>query len=1632
MADVIDIAQEIDRHRKRLLDLTTNNRLLAYRKSRTRTLQIVDELPDQIFARLVASGKEFSFLPTLEEDRIEFEPNVWELPESNGPRRKEHFDSSLQTGLSEERLDKVLKTMRTDAITAIQETGVNLLYLALGLLEWFEDKNSNRTLLAPLILVPVKIDRNFDSRSHRWRYMITHSGEEVQSNLCLQKRMEQDFGIQIPDWTDELTPEQYFESLSEVVEDQERWKVRREALIGFFSFRKLLMYLDLDPKKWTGEHSLDNNAVLRQIVSGSSLDSGAPVFLDDYEIDGNPKAEAIKLVTDADSSQHSALCDIMDGKNLVIEGPPGTGKSQTITNAIAAALAAGKTVLFVSEKLAALEVVRHNLEKLGLAAFCLELHSEGAKPQKVFANLLQRLALHCSAPEEIEQKRRQLQLAKKRLQDYLAVCRQPVGPRNETVYQIFWRVVEFRTRNVPFLRTATISTDLSPEAFDLRLEVLKELGKHVAEVGLPNSHAWFGFSTTRVYPHNTDDLAISLADLTVQAKALADSLTMAATEVPSRPCELLEHCQLLSTQTLSQLHPPPEMDMTLARHLQTKSDRDTALELAKDLQDLANAEQTSTGHLLTSVAESRAAADDLSDLLQNKIPKPLCDLSLQSVQKLTAALENICTLLGNGEAHRGTLADLGHEKPQSVRELRASIERHRLVMHAVVQSPTDLVPELFMSWTEQRFVEAAERQKRLVERQSSLAIRFEISDAPAVEDLQHHRRVLRKSAGSLLRLFDREYRSTRRNMRTFLRPKAKATCVQMADDLQELEHWLVDRQQFSKDAVFVKHFGPVFKGFESDWERLETLIRWAKTVKQFGLGYAEATRLISSRNAHSAPPDPNDLNNFVNALLKEVADSGAADALIDSSHSAQTVMFDTLKARAAMLLEVLRRVLLLSGSFSFETTSTLRQVSQVVDAVALATSLREAVTGNPSYIRLCGNKNPLDFKSADVRTAIQWTGTLAQMNLPKTVLVWLSEELTRRPQQLASILTQLRTLVDQVNQQRVSLSTFGVAAEEFLCLGQDAEDITCQKTLARLVAHLSEVQSWSIFSRALARADELGLAAFCEAIVTGGLNSSNLVESFEQTFHERLAQQLVLDNPDLANFSRQRLETARADLQRLDQELIALNRREIAVETASRRPPLGITSGRVAELTELGLIHREVQKQKRHCKIRDLVRRAGRAVQALKPCFMMSPLSVAHFLPPGELKFDIVLMDEASQIRPEDALGTVVRAKQLVVVGDPKQLPPTSFFDRIADDEVQEDEETLLDDTESILEVSMKAFANVRRLKWHYRSHHESLIAFSNEKFYDNDLVVFPSPTRGAGQLGLHFHFVEGGTFVGGCNPIEADQVARAIVEHAKRSPDQTLGVGAFNLLQREAIQDRLDSICGEDSAGREAVGKLLEAADPLFIKNLENLQGDERDVIFISYTYGLDPASGKVMNRFGPMNSQHGWRRLNVLVTRARRRVEVYSSMQPEQILGGPERGRGPNSMRDYLEFAKTGLLADHGARSGREPDSPFEVAVASVVRRLGFAAVPQVGVAGYFIDVGVLLPGSNDEFLLGIECDGAAYHSAKSARDRDRLREEVLCKRGWKLHRIWSTDWYMNQHAEENRLEWIIKKTLSANLRD
>jgi hypothetical protein len=623
----------------------------------------------------------------------------------------------------------------------------------------------------------------------------------------------------------------------------------------------------------------------------------------------------------------------------------------------------------------------------------------------------------------------------------------------------------------------------------------------------------------------------------------------------------------------------------------------------------------------------------------------------------------------------------------------------------------------------------------------------------------------------------------------------------------------------------------------------------------------------------------------------------------------------------------------------------------------------------------------------------------------------------------------LAQIVESANEAKIhveELSQFGEFSwDEWLCI-KNNQKVTLRDVETRLLIckeNLVGVLPWAKYIASRSNIATLGLTDFLNALESKQIPPEFLSKAFEFSAYQSIGKRIYSDYPELLNFNARNHERVREEFQRLDSEIIKLNGKSFAnLIQKSTEVPHGSAGVRVGDYTELNLLKHEINKQRKHIPIRKLLSRAGNALLELKPIFMMGPMSVAQYLEGDNLSFDLIVMDEASQLRPEEAIGAIAKAKQLVVVGDPKQLPPTNFFDKLTespDDENEDDVPAVLTGMESILDICQLLFTPTRSLRWHYRSQHESLIAFSNFHFYKN-LIVFPSPFSKSPELGVKYRYLPKGVYKDRQNFPEAQAVVDAVINHMIKSPHESLGVVTLNQTQRELIEELLEQkfkVFSETSSFRANWDK---EGWPFFVKNLENVQGDERDVIYISTTFGKAPGTSKPKQNFGPISRPDGWRRLNVLFTRSRKRVELFTSMSAEDIVVDEKTPLGTKALHDYLDFARRGILVatDEGIR---EPDSDFEVAVANVIRNWGYEVRPQLGVAGFFIDLVVKNPRRPGEYLAAIECDGATYHSGCSVRDRDRIRQEILESLGWKnkICRIWSTDWFYNPLESIDKLK-------------
>ncbi|RAP77714.1 DUF3320 domain-containing protein [Paenibacillus montanisoli] len=1353
MNDIGSIATKLNMARQELLDLGLRNPLLNYRTYKARGLEIVNEKPSEVYRILVSDKKKMTFLEATEKktELETFEPphaGAYIDDPDDSEAAKGYLDSKLQTNYNDKQLQSRLLATYTAAKTYIEEQGVNILYMALGMLNWYESDHSQEARKAPLLLVPVQLDRV----NARERFTVIYTEDEVGHNISLAAKMKSEFGLAIPVFDEDIMEvSEYFELVKKSVEAQKRWSLDCDSIvIGFFSFGKFLMYWDLDMEHWPEHTQPLEHAVLKALLEDGFREPSS-AFGDEEHLDPYMNYEDSNLIKDADSSQLMAVLDANQGRNLVIQGPPGTGKSQTITNLIADAIGHGKKVLFVSEKMAALEVVKRRLDEAGLGIACLELHSHKTNKKLLLNDLAN--TLHLGEPhKELRSQIAVLEELRSRLNRYSEAMNTPVSSSGVTPYKALGELVHYKTslEEIDFPRVPTDGmTEWTEETFLKREALIEELQSLIRRMGAPSGHLFWGSRKKAFIPGELDQLKKAAADA---AAACSD---------------LIRQCGEIVEST-----PAPE--------------------------------------------------------------------------------------------------------PQHVDEVQSFLDIAARTLHAPKLDEVNIASEKWL-----KLKDSLHRFAASGTRYSAIRAKYDEAVLPAAwdQDVMGIRYSLISYQDKWWRFLSGRYRSAKNKAKALLRnPKANQvpglTIVDAIVEAQSCKSAVMEGEPLAREL-----FASYWNGVQTDWNELQRLIDWMVELHQSAAERLPSWSIAFISGAAQIP--------HLNQLAAEV--QHAYDACLKS-------------------LKELSNLLELDGEVRFE------------------------------------NKQPLLKQKFSV--------------LRELVPKWAEQ-------------------ADAVHE----IASFNHIAE--LCRQEDMREF----------AELAE--SWR-------------------------LSSDYLTDCFRWNRYRTLAEKAFVEREALAHFDGSRHDQVVKKFRELDKELILLNRLKLSVAHWNKLP-------RHEGGGQLGILQREMAKKTRHMPIRKLMQSAGNAIQAIKPVFMMGPLSIAAFIPPGSLEFDLVIFDEASQVKPVDAFGAIIRGKQSVVVGDSKQMPPTNFFDSLSKDDATEDDD-FVSDMESILGLFVGQNAPQRMLRWHYRSRHESLITVSNHEFYDDKLVVFPSPDAEKLDSGLIYRYLPETGYDRGrtrTNKLEAKAVALAVMHHAKHYPGLSLGVAAFSMAQMQAVMDEVEMLRRSDQEAEPFFH--AHPHEPFFVKNLENVQGDERDVIFISIGYGKTNEGYLAMD-FGPLNREGGERRLNVLVTRARIRCEVFTNLKSEDIDLNRSGARGVKALKTFLTYAEKGHL-DIPAETGKDFDSPFEEAVYKSLANAGYKVQKQVGSAGFFVDLAVVDHEQPGRYVLGIECDGAAYHSARSARDRDRLRQEVLEGLGWSIHRIWSTDWFKQPERELKRAVEAIEKAKLAS---
>ena len=1320
---------------RRLLDLSLRNNLLNIRITKN-TLQLIPANLSCLEDAL-ADGEEF---------RILHRPADWEspamdfgiyssIPESDpmvGFINSELSQKRLRFYLPENDLGKALTHLYRSSRTSIEENGANTLYLALGLLKWYETPSSERPRYAPILLLPVEIIRKSAAKG----YVIRSREEETMMNITLLEMLRQNFGISIsgldPLPTDEsgVNVKLIYSIIRNSIKNQRKWDVEEQAILGIFSFNKFIMWNDIH----NNANKMVQNKIVSSLINGKIEWEAATEEIDATDMDKQVSPADIVLPIIADSSQLEAIYEAVHDKTFILHGPPGTGKSQTITNIIANALYKGKRVLFVAEKMAALSVVQNRLAAIGLAPFCLEIHSNKTKKSAVISQLKETTEIiRQTPPEEFRKEAERLLNLRAELNQYIEALHKEY-PFGVSLYDAIIHYQSVDVESCFDIPQAYLDT-LDKDTFAQWEDAIELLVRTANACGHPYQHPLTGISITEyssAVKEGSSQLLTGFIDLltTIRQKQDVFSVLLKDTDI----------------------HPT-----------------------RKDFQTIA--------HIIQRIL-------DIPELTPGLLTLPLLNETLNEYREVVVH---------------------GQKRDEQRQEIETGFTQEILSINA---------KQMLAEWN--------------------------------------------RVSGQwfLPRYFGQ------RKIRKAINVYALKTIE--TEDIKPLLHRII-RYQEEAEAVqkYTGQLPSLFgrPGKNEDWNTIEQIIDDMTSLHSHLLNYA-----------------------------KDIA-----------------------------------------------------KVSQIKQN--LSVQLTEGIQ---------------TFRDIHAHSFNE--------------LYQLADTLTATEKKLSGML--------------------GISIE---ALYTDSADwITIALSKARTwKENLDKLKDWYQWLQAYQTLRSLGIGFIATEYKEKNIPTGQLTDSFRKSFYQAAIRYIIAKEPTLELFNGKIFNDIIAKYKQISAKFEETTQRELFARLASNIPSF---THEAIQSSEVGILQKNIRNNARGISIRKLFDQIPTLLSRMCPCMLMSPLSVAQFIDTDADKFDLIVFDEASQMPTYEAVGAIARGKNVIIVGDPKQMPPTSFFsvNTIDEDNIE------MEDLESILDDCLALSIPSKYLLWHYRSKHESLIAFSNSEYYNNKLMTFPSPDNIESKVrivNINGYYDKGKSRQ---NRAEAqavvDEIARRLRSEELRK--KSIGVVTFSIVQQALIEDLLSDLF---IFYPELETLALECDEPLFIKNLENVQGDERDVILFSVGYGPD-AEGRVSMNFGPLNRAGGERRLNVAVSRARYEMIIYSTLRSEMIDLNRTSSIGVAGLKRFLEYAEKGTRSTISSvpRQLSEATVSIETIIADRLRSLGYTVHTDIGCSGYKIDIGIVDTENTSKYQLGIICDGKNYKRTKTARDREIVQNNVLKALGWDIYRIWTMDWW------------------------
>lgn len=1446
------------------------------------------------------------------------------------------FQNGIKTNQNPAETYKTLRSLMKKSKAFSEEKGLNALYIAFGFLSWKDKGVEGDDMRSPLLLVPVVLTQE----SINDPITLSRSDDEITINHALEKKLQNDFGIELPQFEESDNWSSYLEHVQEICGPL-KWNVKSDvAQLSLFSFLKINMYRDLEKNA----DKIVAHPIVRAL-NGEGYKSN--IDYSDINCFNHDTVEPQDMfsVVDADSSQQDAILLAKRGASFLLQGPPGTGKSQTITNIIAELMADGKKVLFVSEKVAALEVVYKRLKQTGLSDFCLTLHSHNAKRREILDQLDVSLKLSrkkVQLQQDAYDKLNQLKETRKALNLYSQELHTIIKPLERTIYQVNGFLAKYGNyKNVDYIQAD--ADKFTPELFSQCKSALEEVVRIVDKSGYQRDNPWNGcmltsityefrqqfsvdseklltFVSNGIALYNEIISLLGSAKLTPSYEITSDVIVLfnLAKESPNIPVKWLE-CNI--DKQIEQVANCIEL---LKKRNSLRVLYDRTIQYGGKLQASIQAVTNSTINSENAVHKENdgaynAAYNNFISVLEGDVAK---------------------TISSKSDAFRGQLfvcQNLNSKYEQAQNE------------NSVLKKALNLVTQSLES--EQQSLSQKQNELSAARSQISSDFDMKIFSIDVKGILSRYRTTYR----SRLRFLAPQYRNDRKSILTYCKVPTKISYSDALLLLDKVYNTLCAQKRLDQQSEIVNTTLTLKTSKETK------LIENIATLKKLN------NSLLISRKK---------LELLKQSLITEITD---ITKNLGSVLSIASESYDNISKELDLVLGIK-----INDNYDFVSIE-----EKLGWALHFHAEMRKYALSASFVTKICECDEEIFCRISKYTLTVKSWADEIEPWLNKYVKLF-EEKLQPRfgKMSLAELMRTVQSCKDNF------------ASLEYLIDYRNAEQ----------------------------RLKKLGIDAFLEKSKELNLAAEEIIPIFEKCFYRSWLDAVLPRFPAVSSFRRLRQDEYVKQFRKLDKQHLKISNANLIAKLISRLPNFDSFS---ANTGEAALLRREMAKQRKLMPTRKLIAAIPNLLPILKPCIMMSPLSVSTYLGSSGYEFDTVIFDEASQVPTEDAIGSIFRARQAIIAGDSKQLPPTDFFNSSISDsnEFEQDNEGEINDTgayESLLDEA--SMLPTQTLLWHYRSKHEDLIAFSNAKIYQGKLITFPSSIEKSNGLGVEYIHVAGGTYEpgGNGNQKEAQKIAELVFEHFRKYPDRSLGIIAFGEIQQAAIEEAIIRKRRENPQYETFFKEDKE--EPVFIKNLETVQGDERDTIIFSIGYAPD-ALGRFLMNFGPLSRNGGERRLNVAITRARYNFKLVGSIMPTDIDVDHTSWQGPKLLRSYIDYAINGpkaILGETTSNSGVWFDSPFEEAIYNFITEQGYDVATQVGCSGYRIDMAVRHPKYNGRFAIGIECDGATYHSARTARERDRLRQTILEDMGWNIYRVWSTDWIKDQCTEGMRLLNAIRQAI------